>query len=62
MTVRSAVLGQQITDGNGLNMDGVELLNRMAAAIRDQHVLTSPDGTKYRLVVDNAGNLSTVAV
>ena len=25
-------------------------------------ILTSPDGTQYRLVVDNAGNLSTSAV
>ena len=25
-------------------------------------ILTSPNGTKYRLIVDNAGNLSTVAV
>lgn len=62
MNVRNAVLGQPITDGSGLTMDGVELINRIANAVREQHVLTSPNGTKYQLVVDNAGNLSTVAV
>lgn len=51
---RDGVLMQD-TDGNVVvSLSGEWVALQMAA-------LTSPDGGKWRLVVDNAGNLSTVA-
>lgn len=67
------VLGLVITEGGALTFTGVELLARIVDAARELQtspvyvngegpILTSPDGTQYRLSVDNAGNLSTVAI
>ncbi len=48
-----------------LNVVGVATFNQDVTVGSDQStgiVLTSPNGTKFRLVVDNSGNLSTTAV
>lgn len=60
-TVNSVAIG---------NSTNTELDNSVAVGTRDLHiqgstkgvVLTSPDGTKYRITVDNAGVLSTTVV
>ena len=49
----------------GANVVGVATFNQDVTVGSDQStgiVLTSPNGTKFRLVVDNSGNLSTTAV
>ena len=48
-----------------LNVVGISTFNQDVNVGSDQStgiVLTSPNGTKYRLIVDNSGNLSTTAV
>jgi hypothetical protein len=48
-----------------LNVVGISTFNQDVNVGSDQStgiVLTSPNGTKYRLIVDNLGNLSTTAV
>ena len=48
-----------------LNVVGISTFNQDVNVGSDQStgiVLTSPNGTKYRLIVDNSGNLSTAAV
>jgi len=53
----------------------VEWLRKIEAADQENHkrnrdvevgqgrlILTSPDGTRYEVTVDNAGNLSTTAI
>ena len=45
-----------------LNVVGISTFNQDINVGSDQStgiVLTSPNGTKYRLIVDNSGNLST---
>lgn len=68
--LRAPVFQQPITDGQGgLTLNGVELLGRMVDEIRQPEyeagagpVLTSPNGTRYRLGVDDAGNLTATAL
>lgn len=71
--VRNTLPGAQLTNQGGVTLDGAEFLNRLAEAIRELQaspvfangegpILTSPNGTQYRLVVDNAGALTTSAV
>lgn len=48
-----------------LNVVGISTFNRDVNVGSDQStgiVLTSPNGSKFRLIVDNSGNLSTTAV
>jgi hypothetical protein len=48
-----------------LNVVGISTFNQDVNVGSDQStgiVLTSPNGSKFRLIVDNSGNLSTVAV
>jgi hypothetical protein len=53
------IRGQQIVDSDGrLNLTGASLLEQIV----DNVVITAPNGTNYRITVDNAGNLTTVAV
>ena len=52
-------IGATIT-GSKLSVNGGDL--RVGVNTSYGLVLTSPNGTKYRLVVDNSGNLSTVLV
>lgn len=71
--VQQAQVGQLFTQEGGLTLDATEYLQRITEAILELQgspvfangegpVLTSPNGTQYRLVVDNAGALSTTAV
>lgn len=53
------VRGQQIVDEKGrLNITGSILLEQIVENL----VVTAPNGTNYRITVDNNGNLTTVAV
>lgn len=71
--VQEAQVGQLFTAGEALTLDSAQYLQRITDAIRElqsspvfangeEPILTSPNGTQYRLQVDNAGALSTVAV
>lgn len=71
--VQQAQVGQPFTQNGGLTLDAAEYMQRITDAILALQespvfangkgpILTSPDGTQYRLEVDNAGNLSTSAV
>ena len=62
-----------VDQGGGASLEHVEVIDRLVRAIRALQaspvyengagpILTSPNGTQYRLVVDNAGNLTTSAV
>ena len=65
--------GSSLTQDGGLTIEGAIFLDLLVRAVRelqdnpvfpngDEPILTSPNGTQYRLTVDNAGNLSTTAV
>jgi hypothetical protein len=45
------------SDGR-LNLTGASLLEQIV----DNVVITAPNGTNYRITVENTGNLTTVAV
>ena len=71
--IQQAQVDQQFTQNGALTLDSTEYLQRITDAILELQaspvfangegpILTSPDGTQYRLEVDNAGNLSTSAV
>ena len=72
--VKELLLGAPVVDqGGGASLEHVETIDRLVRAIRSLQaspvyasgagpILTSPNGTQYRLVVDNAGNLTTSAV
>lgn len=72
-SVKVPLLGASFTENGGLTFEGAETLGRMTAAVQELQVspvfangegpiLTSPNGTQYRLTVDDAGNLSAAAV
>lgn len=53
------IRGQAIVDKDGkLNITGASLLGQMV----DNLIVTAPNGTNYRITVDNSGNLTTEAV
>jgi hypothetical protein len=53
------IKGQDFVDREGrLNLTGTELLTQIVNNV----VITAPNGTNYRITVDNSGNLSTEAV
>jgi len=53
------ITGQQVVDREGrLNLTGASLLTQMV----DNLIVTAPNGTQYRITVDNSGNLTTEAV
>jgi hypothetical protein len=53
------IKGQQVVDDKGrLNFTGASLLTQIVENV----VITAPDGTNYRITVDNAGNLATEVV
>lgn len=53
-TNNTAVFKQNVTVNNDLSVNGDSELNSI--------ILTSPNGSKYKIFVDNTGNLSTSAV
>jgi len=53
------IRGQQVVDEKGrLNLTGASLLTQMV----DNLIVTAPNGTEYRITVDNSGNLTVEAV
>jgi len=57
--------GYGVTVSGGLNVSGISTLQgdvRVGIDTSQGVILTSPNGTQYRLVVDDSGNLSTSAV
>lgn len=71
MTVRDIQYGSKITQNDLVGVEGAQIFSEWARVIRGleknpefanggEPILTSPDGTRYRLTVDNAGNLGTV--
>ncbi len=71
--IQRAQVGQPFVMNGGLIVDAAEYLQRITDAIVELQtdpvykngngpILTSPNGTQYRLEVDNAGNLSASAV
>lgn len=63
--LREIPVGYPLTSNGAVTLDGAEALDRIVRAIQTLEggvVLTSPNGTRYRLEVDNAGNLSTAPV
>lgn len=53
------IRGQKITENDGrLNLTGTILLEQMVNNL----VVVSPNGTQYRITVDDAGNLGTEAI
>jgi len=53
------IVGQRVVDQKGeLNITGASLLEQMVENL----IVVAPNGTQYRIVVDNSGNLSTEAV
>lgn len=74
VSLKELPVGARVASENGgAEPDLVEVLQRLVRAVREAQtapvygnaggpILTSPDGTQYRLTVDNAGNLGTTAV
>lgn len=63
--VQKLPAGMPLTNGGRLTTGGAEALDRIVRAVealQDQTLITSPNGTVYRLTVDDAGNLSTTAI
>lgn len=61
--LRRVLAGVQFTEpGGGLTYTGAEALNRINEAIAELQVLTAPNGSRWVIGVDNAGNLTTTSV
>jgi len=53
------IRGQQVVDEKGrLNLTGASLLTQMV----DNLIVVAPDGTEYRITVDNSGNLTAETI
>lgn len=63
VSIRAFPKGLPMTDGGALTLDGAEALGRLVAALSEVQEgidLQSPNGSLWRITVDDSGNLGTV--
>ena len=61
--LRRVLAGVQFTEPDGtLTYTGAEALNRINAAIAELQALEAPNGSRWVIGVDNAGNLTTTSI